>query len=44
MLSIPAIGFKYPFGEESCEHEIEVLQDQYRNYYYFDNVRFVRIG
>jgi hypothetical protein len=27
-------GFKYPFGEESFEHEIEVLQDQYRDFYY----------
>lgn len=26
--------FKYPFGEESCEHELEVLQDQYEKYYY----------
>ncbi len=24
----------HPFGEESCEHEIKVLQDQYHQYYY----------
>ncbi|MEZ0395851.1 MAG: hypothetical protein ABWK53_05425 [Anaerolineales bacterium] len=24
----------HPFGEESCEHEIQVLQDQYHQYYY----------
>jgi hypothetical protein len=27
-------GFKYPFGEESCEHELQVLQEQYPKYYY----------
>ena len=27
-------GFKNPFGEESCEHELEVLQDQYHQFYY----------
>jgi hypothetical protein len=27
-------GFKYPFGEESCEHELEVLQEEYPRYYY----------
>jgi energy-coupling factor transporter ATP-binding protein EcfA2 len=27
-------GFKYPFGEESCEHELKVLQNSYKDYYY----------
>ena len=27
-------GFKYPFGEESCEHELQVLREQYPRYYY----------
>jgi energy-coupling factor transporter ATP-binding protein EcfA2 len=27
-------GFQYPFGEESCEHELEVLQDKYPDYFY----------
>ena len=34
-------GFKNPFGEESCEHELEVLQDQYHQFYY-DRGRFNR--
>ncbi len=28
------LGFQYPFGEESCEHELEVLQDKYPDYFY----------
>jgi hypothetical protein len=28
------IGFQYPFGEESCEHELAVLQDHYPEYFY----------
>ncbi|HLO32285.1 MAG TPA: hypothetical protein VK249_24255, partial [Anaerolineales bacterium] len=28
------LGFQYPFGEESCEHELAVLQDQYPEYFY----------
>ena len=28
------LGFQYPFGEESCEHELEVLQDRYPEYFY----------
>ncbi|MFN8384946.1 MAG: hypothetical protein U0X92_00815 [Anaerolineales bacterium] len=28
------IGFQYPFGEESCEHELEVLKDKYPDYFY----------
>jgi hypothetical protein len=32
-------GFKYPFGEESCEHEMAVLQDRYPDYF-FDQSRF----
>jgi hypothetical protein len=27
-------GFKYPFGEVSCETEVEVLKEQYQKYYY----------
>lgn len=27
-------GFQYPFGEESCEHELEVLRDKYPEYFY----------
>lgn len=27
-------GFRFPFGEESCEHEFKVLQEEYRNFYY----------
>ena len=27
-------GFRFPFGEESCEHEFKVLQDEYKNFYY----------
>ncbi len=27
-------GFRFPFGEESCEHEYKVLQDEYKNFYY----------
>lgn len=34
-----ARGFRYPFGEESCEHEMEVLKDQYWDFYY-DKSRF----
>jgi hypothetical protein len=26
--------FQSPFGEESCEHEIAVLQENYQHYYY----------
>ena len=29
-----ASGFKLPFGAESCEHELEALQDHYKEYYY----------
>ena len=29
-----APGFKLPFGAESCEHELEALQDRYQEYYY----------
>ena len=28
------LGFQYPFGEESCEHELAVLQDRYPEYFY----------
>jgi hypothetical protein len=28
------LGLRHPFGEESCEHELKVLQDNYRRYYY----------
>lgn len=28
------IGFQYPFGEESCEHELEVLREKYPDYFY----------
>ena len=28
------LGFQYPFGEESCEHELAVLQDHYPEYFY----------
>jgi hypothetical protein len=28
------VGFQYPFGEESCEHELAVLQDHYPEYFY----------
>lgn len=27
-------GFRFPFGEESCEHEFKVLQEEYKKYYY----------
>lgn len=27
-------GFRFPFGEESCEHEFKVLQQGYKNFYY----------
>ncbi len=27
-------GFRFPFGEESCEHEFKVLQDEYKRFYY----------
>jgi hypothetical protein len=27
-------GFRFPFGEESCEHEYKVLQNEYQNFYY----------
>ncbi len=27
-------GFRFPFGEESCEHEFKVLQEEYRKFYY----------
>ncbi|HAX68556.1 MAG TPA: hypothetical protein DCY14_03030 [Anaerolineae bacterium] len=33
-LSAHQIGFRFPFGEESCEHEFKVLQDEYRKFYY----------
>lgn len=32
-------GFRHPFGELSCEHEIETLGNDYQNYYY-DQSRF----
>ena len=28
------VGFQYPFGEESCEHELEVLREKYPDYFY----------
>lgn len=28
------LGFQYPFGEESCEHELAVLQNHYPEYFY----------
>ena len=28
------LGFQYPFGEESCEHELAVLQDHYPEFFY----------
>ncbi len=28
------LGFRYPFGEESCEHEVAVLQDHYPEFFY----------
>lgn len=34
-------GFRYPFGEESCEHEVAILQEKYRDYFY-DQSRFNR--
>lgn len=30
-----------PFGEESCEYEVEVLREHYQDYYY-DRGRFNR--
>ncbi len=27
-------GFRFPFGEESCEHEFKVLQQEYKKFYY----------
>lgn len=27
-------GFNFPFGEESCEHELEVLKEEYPSYFY----------
>ncbi len=27
-------SFRFPFGEESCEHELSVLQEGYKNFYY----------
>lgn len=27
-------GFRFPFGEESCEHEFKVLQEEYKKFYY----------
>ena len=27
-------GLRHPFGEESCEHELNVLKDHYQKYYY----------
>lgn len=32
--SLSPIGFRFPFGEESCEHEFKVLQDEYKRFYY----------
>jgi polynucleotide 5'-kinase involved in rRNA processing len=32
--SLPQGGFRFPFGEESCEHEFKVLQDEYKRFYY----------
>lgn len=32
-------GFRYPFGEVSCENELDVLQDHYSEFYY-DQSRF----
>ena len=34
MNALKTAGFKYPFGEESCEHETKVLGDQYPKYFY----------
>jgi hypothetical protein len=33
------VGFRFPFGEESCEHEIQVLHEYYPDYFY-DQSRF----
>jgi hypothetical protein len=33
------IGFRYPFGEECCEHEIKVLHEHYPEFFY-DQSRF----
>ncbi len=33
-MSAVSPGFQLPFGAESCEHELEVLQDHYKEYYY----------
>lgn len=27
-------GFRFPFGEESCEHEFKVLKEEYQKFYY----------
>lgn len=34
MLQRQSKGFQHPFGEVSCEHEIEVLRERYQEYYY----------
>lgn len=34
MDAVVDVGFQYPFGEESCEHELAVLQDHYPDYFY----------
>ena len=34
LVSVRETSFRHPFGEESCEHEIKVLQDNYYRYYY----------
>lgn len=33
-MSTQQTGFRFPFGEESCEHEFKVLQDEYKKFYY----------
>jgi len=30
-------GFQYPFGERACEHEVKILQQGYRDFYYGDS-------
>lgn len=33
-MSVQQTGFRFPFGEESCEHEFKVLQEEYKRFYY----------
>lgn len=30
----PTLGLDYPFGAESCEHEVELLKEKYKEYFY----------